>query len=213
MYPKIVDSISTLGDTILFGGTFDPIQNGHIFMANIAKKTLNYNSVAFIPSKQNPLKSNAPIASDKERLKMLELALASYSDMFVWNYEITSPKTPSYTIDTIKKAKEQNKDSKLAFLTGTDVIEDISKWKNPEEILSLINQWIVVQRGDDTAILKKYVESLFEKKNAEKFYWMKNQIVPISSTDIRTHISDENLLLEFLPPPVLSYIREKDIYR
>lgn len=92
------DIINKIG---LFGGTFNPLHNGHIELAKNSIVSLNLDAVVFVPNYLSPFKSDQLILDDFHRFKMIELTLKNYINFFVSDFEIKS-KNISYTINTIK---------------------------------------------------------------------------------------------------------------
>jgi nicotinate-nucleotide adenylyltransferase len=89
----------------LFGGTFDPIHLGHTTVADAAARQIGAERVIFIPAKISPLKGFFPFASDTDRLKMIELAIAGHELFAASDCELKRP-APSYTLDTVRNSSE-----------------------------------------------------------------------------------------------------------
>ncbi|HSR08852.1 MAG TPA: nicotinate-nicotinamide nucleotide adenylyltransferase, partial [Bryobacteraceae bacterium] len=86
----------------LFGGTFDPIHVGHTTVADAAAQRIGAEQVVLIPAKISPLKGFFPFASDNDRLKMIELAIADHELFSASDCELKRP-APSYTLDTVRQ--------------------------------------------------------------------------------------------------------------
>ena len=89
-----------------FGGTFDPFHRGHLAMAKAAAEALHLHHVSFVPTSQNPLKGNAPCATDRQRVEMIQLGIASNPLFGLWDGELERD-GPSYTIDTVEQKMTQ----------------------------------------------------------------------------------------------------------
>lgn len=173
---------------ILFGGSFDPIHNGHIRIAKEALKQCHANELWFVLAAVSPFKDEGTDFS--KRLHMLELALKPYRKLKISTVEQTLPK-PSYSIDTILYLKKHHPDTKFSWLIGSDQIKDLHKWKDFETLSSLVN-FIVYKRPeyDD-------VHSYQEIQGIEYH---------VSSTAIREGSSTD------APPLVLNYMMREGLY-
>lgn len=186
-----------MGNIIIFGGSFDPIHNGHLKIALEAHEQIG-GKVVFVPSKYPRWKE--PTAKAEHRLKMLKIAIKPYSSFFqIDDLEINSNKNPNYTIDTIKNYKERYPEDNLYLLIGEDQVNKFHDWKNSEEISSLA-KIIYYGRNESSHI---HVE-----KNVQKYHMehLEGELSNTSSTDIREMRSVD------LPLYVLAYILEHDLY-
>ena len=124
-----------MGNIIIFGGSFDPIHNGHLKIALEAYEHLG-GKVVFVPSKYPRWKE--PTAQAEHRLKMLKIAIKPYSSFFqVDDLELKATKNPNYTIDTIKIYREKYPNDHLYLLIGEDQVNKFHEWKSPDEIAKL----------------------------------------------------------------------------
>ena len=186
-----------MDNLIIYGGSFDPIHNGHLRIARAA--SLAYNAdVLFIPAKTPRWKE--PEASAEERVEMLKLALKENGgpgfeiDML----EISSNDEVNYTVDTIKRLKAKYKGRKLYFLMGADQVNAFPKWKDPELIAEMVTLIYCSRPGvelDDSIIDKYHMERLPYDGSG-----------PVSSTEIRM-LQDIDI-----PLSVRDYIEEKGLY-
>jgi nicotinate-nucleotide adenylyltransferase len=138
----------------LFGGTFDPIHNGHLALARAAQERYALAKILFVPANLPPHKANAALASYAQRYAMVVLATMG-EKAFVPSL-LEAPENPgataekksagknaagegataSYTIDTVRRLKQKLKAAdKLFFLIGIDAFKDIAKWREPEALL------------------------------------------------------------------------------
>lgn len=133
----------------LFGGTFDPIHNGHLALARAAGEHFNLGRIDFVPSHIPPHKSQQPMASYFDRYAMVALATVSeksFVPSLLEAPEITSTNksgqnragaTVNYSIDTVRRLKKTLKKSdRLFFLIGIDAFKDIAKWREPEALFA-----------------------------------------------------------------------------
>jgi nicotinate-nucleotide adenylyltransferase len=126
----------------IFGGTFDPVHNGHLRAAYELKTQLEIDRVHFIPTAQPPHRG-APEAPAELRLKMLEAALSGEAGCVVDRREIDRDGT-SYSIDTARSLRQEYPDHVLCLLLGMDAFLGLPRWHQWEQLLGLVN--LVVAR-------------------------------------------------------------------
>lgn len=130
----------------LFGGTFDPVHNGHLHLANVAREALELDEVRFIPCTISPHKLSSHPASAEDRLEMLRLATANLPWAVVDDIEVTSTE-PNYSYRTAERMRDRFPDDRLFWIMGGDQWEALPRWKHPE-ILASIVEFIVLARND-----------------------------------------------------------------
>lgn len=189
----------TVGPKIaFFGGTFDPIHQGHLEIAQKAVDQLGLERVIFIPCRRSPHKPDAPQAKDIDRFEMLKLAIEKFPWAAVSDYELQRD-PPSFTWDTIKYFKRQLGESAALFLIlGFDQWEKLSSWKNIE-MLARNLQFIVVGRSQQPRPRSGFEAHFIEGNH------------PASASEIRKRIR-EGRTNQWLPDKVATYIGEKDLY-
>ncbi|MEQ8835767.1 MAG: nicotinate (nicotinamide) nucleotide adenylyltransferase, partial [Lacipirellulaceae bacterium] len=142
----------------IFGGSFDPVHNGHLLLAGSARDQLTLEEVWFLPAASQPLKPQGLVASERDRLAMLELALVGQDGFKADPIEYERGGV-SYTVDTLREIRQLHPEAELYFLLGADSLADIAKWKSPEEILALATL-AVVHRPDaaklDYSVLEEF---------------------------------------------------------
>jgi nicotinate-nucleotide adenylyltransferase len=182
---------------IIYGGSFDPIHNGHLRLARAASLRLNAD-VVFVPAKDPRWKK--PEASALDRVNMLHLALDhDGSGGFSLDLcEMTRPGNITYSIDTVKEFTKRYPNREFYWLIGADEVNKFPKWKSPDEMASLVHLIYIPRPGVevDPAILTKYgIEKLdYEGSGA------------VSSSDVRELKSID------VPLSVLDYIEKNDLY-
>ena len=135
----------------LIGGTFDPVHNGHLHLAEQAQKFFDLERVKFIPAFRSPHKLVIDPESCKNRLAMLALALENRPRFSVNKIEIEKPAV-SYTIDTLKALKFENSDWNLFLILGTDAFQAIDTWKQSPQLLDFCNILVGKRPGADFKI-------------------------------------------------------------
>lgn len=185
-----------MANYLLFGGTFDPIHNGHIRMALTSSLKLNAD-VIFIPAKAPRWKN--PLTNSADRLAMLKLALKYCpSGSRISEFEIKSGGDINYTIDTVVHYKKVYPKDKLYLIIGADQVNQFGNWKRAEEIAKLV-QIVFISRPDielNKDVIKTY--NMIDLK-----YYESGEV---SSTKIR------NLESIDTPFEVLRYIETHRLY-
>ena len=158
LYLEGEDQISTdMENIIIYGGSFDPIHNGHLRMAQAASLSFNAD-VIFVPAKSPRWKK--PDSSIKDRLAMLRTAIRfeGSSSFSISLFEVNSKAEVNYTIDTVQYFKKRFPKARLYFLLGADSVETFPKWKDAEEIAELATPIYCPRPGIalDDKILEKY---------------------------------------------------------
>lgn len=199
---------------ILFGGSFDPIHNGHLAVADYALDHLKADHLIFIPARRSPLKSTGPSADGKIRQEMIRYAISDRKGFSVSDCELRRSE-PSYTFDTVRQFRDQfGADADLFWLIGADAIKDIDRWYRVNELLELCRLCIMYRGG----IMKPELTSLIPVFGASRVCQLEKDILPtplidISSSEIRARIAAGKSIGELLPEKVAEYIRKTGLYR
>lgn len=140
--------------TGLFFGSFNPIHNGHLCIAEYMTEYCGLQEVWFVVSPHNPLKDKTSLLSDYARLEMVQTAIADDFRFRVSDIEFYMPQ-PSYTIDTLTRFSEKYPDRQFVLIAGSDVLPTFHKWKNYQQLLDQY-RFIIYPRetGLDHPLLK-----------------------------------------------------------
>ncbi|MBR4061164.1 MAG: nicotinate-nucleotide adenylyltransferase [Lachnospiraceae bacterium] len=195
----------------IMGGTFNPIHNGHLALAQAAYEFCDLDEVWFMPSGVSYLKSQDDMVSGLHRLKMTELAVGDTvhfkcSDMEVCREGYT------YTADTLRLLHEKYPEDMFYFIMGADSLFGLPQWREPEVIASLCTLVTVVRDDVDAKELmsqKVYIEKTFHAKVITVPF----QKVDISSSIIRKKLSEGKFVDDLLPEKVLEYIKAHGLYK
>ncbi|MBW8035017.1 MAG: nicotinate (nicotinamide) nucleotide adenylyltransferase [Planctomycetes bacterium] len=198
---------------LLFGGTFDPVHNAHVRVAEVAAEHLNAQQVIFIPVRRSPHKNFNPLASDQDRLKMIQLAIESFPNFTVSDCEFKRPE-PSYTIDTIEYFKRQmGKNVPLYWLVGADTIKDLLYWHRIGEIIDKCNLAIMRRAGfplPDLSLLEAHLgKKRVEKLNADT---INTPSIDLSSTEIRARLAAGEDVSDMISEEVMRFIAKNALY-
>jgi nicotinate-nucleotide adenylyltransferase len=205
----------------IFGGSFDPVHNGHLALARACHDQATLDEVWFLPTAIQPLKQRGPHASDAQRIEMLRLALQSalrepgrgyprQSDSWrVCTLEIDRGGY-SYTVDTLRQLHTELPEAQLFFMIGADAIRDVPQWKEPAEIFRLATPLVVQRAGQPEPNLASIVP-LCSMHTQPKLIEM--PLVDVSSSEIRRRIASDETIDGMLPPAVAQFIMQNGLYR
>ena len=205
----------------LLGGTFDPVHNGHLQLADAAIRKLKLDKVLFIPAAIPPHKPDWTITSYSHRAKMIELALTGRAGMEISTIEQSLP-TPSYTIDTLATLEKAKKNEDYYFITGLDAFLEIDTWKSYKKLLYGVNFIVVARSGYDHTFLARFLQNLGYIKDKKSWrtprsgkclLFLEEEIIDIPSSRIRALIQRNKDIKPFLPESVVRYIGENGLYR
>lgn len=208
----------------LFGGTFDPIHQGHLKLSLNIQSVFHFNNYYFIPCKIPTLKAQ-PSSSTEHRLEMLRLALEPYPQFQIDLREIKRD-TPSYMVETLTSLREEYPNESLTLVLGYDAFFSLNLWYEWEKIMDLANLLVMDRNHSNGAstFLPEDLKQLLIKhqtKNQTKILHQKAGIIylfdagdyDISSTQIRTLIKNNSLKKDLIPEPVLNYINLWGLYQ
>ena len=200
----------------IFGGTFDPIHNGHINSVLSLCDELDFKAMYLLPSSTPP---HRPATASKaaDRLKMVELAIAGYPQLKVDDRESVSV-GKSYTIDTLISYRTQFPDNSLAFVAGVDAYLTMPIWKQWQAYLDYAHIIVMNRPGYktlDDAWGKPYLTDDKDElinTTSGKIYYADSVLVDISSTQIRDKLKSGRNVDAELPAAVINYIETKQLY-
>lgn len=204
----------------VLGGTFDPVHNGHIRVAEYLMKDLWLNHIQLIPNKIPPHRPK-PIASAQQRLDMLHLAVQQNPQLVVNDIELQR-EGPSYTIDTLRALRQQNPNLPLCLIMGNDVLVGLEQWHEWEKIPELAHI-VVLNRDEDPVCiperLHKFVKKYFTgdkedliNETAGKIFLHPMCSIEMSSSDIRQRLERKRDITYMLPMGVEEYIHQHYLY-
>lgn len=194
----------------LLGGSFDPIHNGHLYMAKQALEEYHLDEVWFVPAGHSPNKDENKMTPAAHRKAMCELAVQDIPKFHVCDIE-TEAKERSYTYRTIEKLTAQYPMHRFYFIMGADSLDYFDQWVHPESI-SASAVILVISRDhmEETALKNKIqaIKALFPADiriiHAKK--------CDVSSHEIREKLSKMDDVSMLLPKEILSYIRKQHLY-
>jgi nicotinate-nucleotide adenylyltransferase len=185
----------------LFFGSFNPIHNGHLIIANYIVETTELEKVWLIVSPQNPFKQKETLLNEYDRLHLVNLGIGDNLKLAASDVEFKLPK-PSYTIDTLTHLKEKYPQHRFSLIMGSDNLHSFHKWKNADLILKHHQLFVYKRKG--------YIENPYE--NNAQVHLLDVPLLEISASFIREHIHKKISMQYFLPEKVWSYIQENNLF-
>lgn len=187
----------------LFGGSFDPVHHGHLWVAQDACTQFGLDRVVLIPAAQAPLRANSVQASAEDRLELLRLVVAGYPTLAVSDYELRQGGT-SYTINTVRFFQKEAPGAKLYWIVGGDQLAKLAHWREAAELVRLV-EFIVFERPGFT---------LVEPPELPGLRWQRcpGHYLDISSSEIRANLRQGRSVEGWLPHKAIEYLQEKHLY-
>lgn len=181
----------------IFGGSFNPIHNGHIALAKALLEKIDLDEVWFMVSPQNPFKVNQQLLDDHLRLDLVNKAIADNPHFKASDYEFQLPK-PSYTWNTLQQLSQDFPNHRFTLLVGGDNWEAFDRWFHAEDILAHYKIVVYPRRGQDidTTSLPTNVSLL------------QTPLIDISSTDIRNRVKQGKDISTLVPEVIVREVTE-----
>ncbi|MBW1641860.1 MAG: nicotinate (nicotinamide) nucleotide adenylyltransferase [Deltaproteobacteria bacterium] len=220
----------------LFGGTFNPVHNGHLAVAKEVKDGFPLDRIIFFPSAIPPHKETKVVVNADDRINMLRIAISAtpdFSESFAISDIELKRSGPSYTIDTVYQYQSKMADdNQLYLIMGIDAFFEIDTWKSYLELFKIIPiivmsrpqneqhfngaKWKTLETFIQSNISDDYEYSFSEKKysHSENMPIHIYDVTPIdiSATKIRKRIKKGMPVQPMLPPGVEGYIKSKGLY-
>ena len=180
----------------IFGGSFNPIHNGHIALAKAFLEKENLNEVWFLVSPQNPFKVNQQLLADHLRLELVRKAIADNPHFRASDYEFQLPK-PSSTWNTLQHLSHAYPTHRFTLLVGGDNWAAFDRWYHAEDILSNYKIVVYPRRGQeiDKSTLPTNVSLL------------QTPLIDVSSTDVRQRVEQGEDISKLVPEEILNDIQ------
>lgn len=193
----------------LYQGSFNPIHNAHLQVAEYAHKSLGFDKIVFIPAFRPPHKDLKEFDSENaiHRLNMIQIAIDGIPYFDVSAIEYTRNR-PSYTYDTIVQIKQITKTrEKINFIIGTDAFIKIETWHRAQELKDLVHFVLFVREHD-------FDETPFYslKEKGYSYELMQMPFVDISASEVREKIRHNIDICDIVPKRVAEYIKQNNVY-
>ena len=173
--------------TGIFGGSFNPIHNGHISLARQLKEREGLDEVWLMVSPQNPLKQSSDLLDDEARLEMARKALEGVEGIIASDYEMHLPR-PSYTWNTLQALSRDYPEREFVLMIGGDNWDHFDRWYRSEDIKANYEIVVYTRTPGDAGF------------------------IDISSTDVRQRIRQHRSIRKLVPSVVADIIKERGYY-
>lgn len=188
----------------IFGGTFNPPHIGHLILAEQARQELALDRVLFVPAFISPFKRADTMLDANLRLEMVELAISDHDRFSSEPFEIQQSSV-SYTIDSVKHLKSRHIGDAFTLLMGADTFSEFHKWKNPDELCSLVSIGVAMRPGHTLTPDVHAFGSI-----AQPFVM---PLIDVSSHDIRERVRAGKSIHYLVPWTVKTFIESQRLYR
>ena len=194
----------------IFGGTFDPIHYGHLQLAEACRQELELDEVRLMPAGNPPHKTDDQITDGHARADMVALAVSGYPEYVVDRREIRRS-GPSFTVETLQELADEMQDTRLFFLMGSDSLEELSTWREPERITGL-STIVAVNRPGHPLPDFSQLETWLGPILAPKIRLISHPGNDLSGSELRNRIRADRSIRFLTPRAVEAYLREHKLY-
>ena len=195
----------------ILGGSFDPIHNGHLAIAECAYKDFHLDEIWLIPAGHSPNKDENKMTSATMRAEMTALAAQDFPHFKLSTYEIAKDGT-SYTYLTLSDFKEQYPDTLFYFIMGADSLDYFDTWRHPEIICQKAVILVAVRDDMNFDDIQAKIEHIKTQFSAE-IYPLSCLKIDISSSEIRANIQTGKDICDMVPQAVADYITKHNLYK
>ena len=196
----------------VFGGTFDPIHNGHLRMAEEARERLGLDRVVFIPNQVSPFKLDRRISPGAGRADMVRLAIAGNPAFEIDTIELERG-GPSYTVETLRAIQSRLAcapgEVHLYFLTGADAVRELARWREPDAILQLARLVAATRPG----VSREDVVAALPSRWHERILFLEMPELDIAATDLRDRVRTGRSIRYLTPCSVERFVADQGLYR
>ncbi len=193
----------------IFGGTFDPIHQGHMIIAEQVMGELNLSRVVFVPGGVPPHKEASSVrASAGDRFDMVEEAVATNERFVVDSVEVDAGR-PMYSVETVGRLKGRSPEAEWYFISGADEVSNLLTWKDPDRLLEEVVMVAATRPGYDLGKLQHLEAGL---RNFDRIFPVECTRVDISATGIRRRILQGKSIRYLVPEGVHDIIRNRRLY-
>ena len=185
----------------IFGGTFDPVHNGHLMLADAALAELQLDRLSLVPAAHSPFKPGAPPAANGARMDLLQLAFVGCERCEIDPQEIRRGGT-SYTVDTVRDYAARHPRAGLTCLIGADHVPTLPQWREAEALAGLAEFAAVPRPG----------EAPVQFPPPFRGRWLRGAPVAVAASDIRARVREGREIQHLVPPAVAGVIAKLNLY-
>ena len=185
------------------GGTFDPFHRGHLDPVLAIRSEMQWDRVIYVPAWRQPFKTDRTTTSGYHRYTMAALATRNDDGLFVSDQELERGGI-SYTVDTLEQLRARHPHDTFDWIIGDDNVRQLGSWRAVGRIVALA-RFVVLTRaggGQPPAEVPR-----------ERIVFARNDLVPVSSTEIRKRVREGQSIDAFVDPLVSRYIHHYGLYK
>lgn len=185
----------------LYFGSFNPVHNGHLIVANYTINNTELDEVWMVVSPQNPFKRSSVLLNENHRLALVQTALSGELKIKASNVEFKLPR-PSYTSNTLIYLKEKYPNHNFSIIMGSDGFQNIEKWNNAKYILDNYKVYVYKRPGYEVITIPSATIIFLDSPQLE-----------ISSSFIRKQLSLKKSIRYYVPDSVMEVIEKEQYYQ
>lgn len=190
----------------IMGGTFNPVHNAHLIIAETARGEYSLDNIIFITGGNPPHKQGTLDA--RHRFNMTRIAIDGNDGFSDDDFEVKNDKK-SYSVNTLEYLKSKYPEDELFFIIGEDSLKDLPKWYMPKKILSMCSLLVFPRKSRES--LTETINEMRKRYNADIFP-ISAPVIGLSSTDIRDRIRTGKTVRYMVPDKVIEYIKLHNLY-
>ena len=195
----------------VFGGTFDPIHNGHLLVAEECRDRLRMDRVIFVPARLPPHKQTRSLTAPHHRMSMVRIAITSNPGFEASPIEFERP-GPSYSVDTLRQLRRNYpQGTEMSFIMGADSLNELASWHDPAGLLAIC-KLVVVNRPGAPAVESSYLAGVYPGAG-ERLIAIEVPGLDIASSDLRERLRTGMTVRYQVPEQVIDYIESNELYR
>ncbi|MBQ9704580.1 MAG: nicotinate-nucleotide adenylyltransferase [Paludibacteraceae bacterium] len=183
----------------IYSGSFNPVHNGHIALADYIRRQCGLDEVWLMVSPNNPLKAASSLMDEQIRLQLVQTALSGHTGLRASDFEFSLPH-PSYTVNTLRALSLHYPEYRFSLIIGSDNMALFDRWREWEYIYTHYPVIVYPRKGDDLSALRQHYPKMQVLAEAPLF--------PYSSTEIRQRMQAGQSLAGMVPPAVARRLSE-----
>ncbi|MBT4666349.1 MAG: nicotinate (nicotinamide) nucleotide adenylyltransferase [Opitutae bacterium] len=187
-----------------YGGSFDPIHNGHLELGKELLEKVHLDRILFSPANQAPLRDRPYGASPEDRFTMVSAAVTDIPNLEATDIEIQAGGT-NFTLDTLRTLKSNMPDANFSVIIGADQLAKLPRWRHVEDLAKETEFLVLARPGHQLSTPPELPDLRIRSFDTREF--------EVSSSEVRNRIRDHLPFQELVPPPVASIITQRKLYR